>query len=120
ALLVPAARARHAGSATGQTLSRERWRLIYGNRYLAAARLLGRSFWPRMPRMAARDAIDVAKAAARGEGELAMGALAGWGRAARRGTGGRVAISVAAPPLAVAVGVCAADVAAAGSLGTTA
>ena len=83
ALLVPAARARHAGSATGQTLSRERWRLIYGNRYLAAARLLGRSFWLRMPRMAARDAIDLVKAASRGDGELATGVLAGWGRAAR-------------------------------------
>ena len=83
ALLVPAARARHAGSATGQTLSRERWRLIYGNRYLAAARLLGRSFWPRMPRMVARDAIDLAKAASRGESELALGVLAGGGRAVR-------------------------------------
>ncbi len=83
ALLVPAARARHAGSATGSTLSRERWRLIYGNRYLAAARLLGRSFWPRLPRMAARDAIDLARAVKRGDGDLAAGILAGWRRAAR-------------------------------------
>lgn len=83
ALLVPAARARHAGSATGRTLSRERWRLIYGNRYLAAARLLGRSFWPRLPRMAARDGVDLVKAAGRGEGDLAAGVLAGWWRAAR-------------------------------------
>jgi GT2 family glycosyltransferase len=83
ALLVPAARARHAGSATGRTLSRERWRLIYGNRYLAAAGLLGRSFWPRLPRMAARDAIDLVKAALRGDGALAAGILSGWTRAAR-------------------------------------
>jgi len=83
ALLVPAARARHAGSATGSTLSRNRWRLVYGNRYLAAARLLGRSFWPRLPRLAARDGIDLAKAARRGETDLAAGILAGWGRAAR-------------------------------------
>jgi GT2 family glycosyltransferase len=83
ALLVPAARARHAGSATGSTMSRERWRLVYGNRYLAAARLLGRSFWPRLPRLAARDGIDLAKAARRGESDLAAGILAGWGRAAR-------------------------------------
>jgi len=83
ALLVPAARARHAGSATGRTLSRERWRLIYGNRYLAAARLLGAAFWPRMPRMAARDAIDLARAALGGDGALAAGILAGWLRAAR-------------------------------------
>jgi GT2 family glycosyltransferase len=83
ALLVPAARARHAGSVTGRTLSRERWRLIYGNRYLAAARLLGAAFWPRMPRMAARDAIDLARAALRGDGALAAGILSGWLRAAR-------------------------------------
>jgi GT2 family glycosyltransferase len=78
ALLVPAVRARHAGSATGGTLSRERWRLIYGNRYLAAARLLGRSFWRRLPRMAARDGVDLFKALSRGEGDLAAGILSGW------------------------------------------
>jgi GT2 family glycosyltransferase len=83
ALLAPAARARHAGSATGSTLSRGRWRLVYGNRYLAAARLLGRSFWPRLPRMAARDGSDLARATAAGERELAAGILAGWRRAAR-------------------------------------
>jgi len=83
ALLVPAARARHAGSVTGSTLSRERWRLIYGNRYLAAARLLGRSFWRQLPRLAVRDAIDLAHAVRRGERELAAGALGGWRRAAR-------------------------------------
>jgi GT2 family glycosyltransferase len=83
ALLVPAVRARHAGSATGQTLSRERWRLIYGNRYLAAARLLGKAFWPRLPRMMARDAIDLVRAVLRGEGALAAGILSGWPRAAR-------------------------------------
>lgn len=84
ALLVPAARARHAGSATGGTLSRERWRLIYGNRYLAAARLLGRSFWRRLPRMAARDGIDLMKALSRLEGDLVAGVFSGWARAVRR------------------------------------
>jgi len=61
ALLVPAARARHAGSASGRTppADRERWRLIYGNRYLAAARLLGRGLWPRLPLMLLRDLLDV-------------------------------------------------------------
>src|SRR6185295_8306688 len=87
ALLVPAARARHAGSATGRTLSRERWWLIYGNRYLAVARLLGRAFWPRLPRMAARDGIDLARAAGRGESALAAGILGGWRRAARHLSG---------------------------------
>jgi GT2 family glycosyltransferase len=84
ALLVPAARARHAGSATGGTWSRERWRLIYGNRYLAAAHLLGRSFWRRLPRMLARDVIDLMQALGRREGHLAAGVLAGWAGAARR------------------------------------
>lgn len=84
ALLIPSARARHAGSATGGTLSRERWRLIYGNRYLAAARLLGRSFWRRLPRMAARDGVDLVKALSRGDGDLAAGILSGWARAGWR------------------------------------
>jgi GT2 family glycosyltransferase len=106
ALLVPAARARHAGSASGRTAAagRERWRLIYGNRYLAAARLLGRGFWPRMPLMLLRDLLDVAGPAAllhallrrhrrqlpgdRGTGLGAcrgrlLGMAAGWGRALR-------------------------------------
>lgn len=83
ALLVPAARARHAGSATGRTLNRERWRLIYGNRYLAVARFLGWGFWPRLPVLALRDLVDLARAAARGDGALAAGIPAGWGRALR-------------------------------------
>jgi len=106
ALLVPAARARHAGSASGRTAAagRERWRLIYGNRYLAAARLLGRGLWPRLPRMVLRDLLDVAGPAAllhallrrdrpllpgdRGTGPGAgrgrlSGMAAGWGRALR-------------------------------------
>jgi len=83
ALLVPAARARHAGSATGRTMSRERWRLIYGNRWLAAARLLGRGFWPRVPRLALRDFLDLGRAARDGDGARMAGILAGWGRAVR-------------------------------------
>lgn len=82
-LLVPAARARHAGSATGRTLSRERWRLIYGNRYLVAARLFGRRFWPRLPVMIVRDLLDLARAVLQGEGQLAAGIVAGWVRAIR-------------------------------------
>jgi GT2 family glycosyltransferase len=106
ALLVPAARARHAGSASGRTAAagRERWRLIYGNRYLAAARLLGRGLWPRLPLMLLRDLLDVVGPAAllhallrrdrrllpgdRGTGPGARrgrvsGMAAGWGRALR-------------------------------------
>lgn len=81
--VVPAARALHAGSVTGSTLSRERWRLLYGNRYLVAARLLGRSFWQRVPLMGTRDLADLTRAAARGDGQLALGIVSGWGRALR-------------------------------------
>lgn len=83
ALLVPAARARHAGSLTGRTLSRERWRLIYGNRWWVAKRFLGGGFLPRVPMLAARDGIDLGRALLRGDGELAAGIVSGWGRALR-------------------------------------
>ena len=83
ALLVPAARARHAGSATGRTLSRERWRLIYGNRHLAAARWLGRGYWPRLPWLLTRDLLDLGNAVLRGDRPLAAGIVDGWARAIR-------------------------------------
>jgi GT2 family glycosyltransferase len=83
ALVVPAARARHAGSLTGRTLNRERWRLIYGNRWRVARRQLGGGFWPRLPWLALRDGVDLGRALLRGEGELAAGIVAGWGRALR-------------------------------------
>ena len=83
ALLVPAARARHAGSATGRTLGSRRWRLIHGNRHLVAARLLGRSYWTHLPRLVLRDLVDLGRALLTGEGALAAGIAGGWGRAAR-------------------------------------
>lgn len=83
ALLVPQARARHAGSVTGRTLSRERWRLIYGNRHVVARRLLGGGFWVRLPVLVLRDGIDLTRAILRGDGALAGGILSGWGRALR-------------------------------------
>ena len=52
---------RHAGSLTGRTLSRERWRLIYGNRWRVARRYLGGGFWPRVPLLALRDGVDLAR-----------------------------------------------------------
>jgi len=76
ALLVPAARARHAGSATGGTMSRERWRLVYGNRWLVARR---QPFW----RMAVRDLLDLGRAVGSGDLARAAGIPAGWLRAAR-------------------------------------
>ncbi len=87
ALLAPRAVAHHAGSASGRTASRERWRLIYGNRYLAAARLLGRGFWPRLPAMVCRDLADVlsprAWRAAPPRRAPIAGIALGWARAAR-------------------------------------
>jgi GT2 family glycosyltransferase len=87
ALLAPQARARHGGSTSGQAASRERWSLIYGNRYLAAARLLGRGFWPRLPAMICRDFADILsprawRAAPDRRAPMAAVAL-GWLRAAR-------------------------------------
>jgi GT2 family glycosyltransferase len=81
ALLVPAARVRHGGSVTGRTLSRERWRLIYGNRYLVASRLLGRGFLPRLPVLVLRDGIDLGRAFLRGDRERTAGIVGGWRRA---------------------------------------
>lgn len=81
ALLVPGARARHAGSVTGRTLSRERWRLIYGNRYVVVRRFLGGGFWLRLPVLVLRDVVDLARAILRGDGALAGGIVSGWGRA---------------------------------------
>jgi GT2 family glycosyltransferase len=85
ALLVPAARARHAGSLTGRTQSRDRWCRIYGNRWLVAKRYLGGGFWPRVPLLAARDGVDLGRAVLAGERELAAGILSGWGWALRGG-----------------------------------
>lgn len=83
ALSVPAAGARHAGALTSGAGVR-RWRLVYGNRYLVAARLLGRSFWGSLPRMVARDLLDLARAVGAGDPGQVGGILAGWGRAVRR------------------------------------
>lgn len=82
ALSVPAARAWHAGSQTAGA-GVGRWRQVHGNRYLVAARLLGRSFWRSLPRMLLRDVADLAAALAAGELRRAAGIAAGWGRAAR-------------------------------------
>jgi GT2 family glycosyltransferase len=87
ALAVPAARARHAGSATtvsAAALSRSRWASLYGNRYLVTARLLGSRFWPRLPALAWRDGKDLLRALSSGEWTQAGGIGAGWGRALRR------------------------------------
>jgi GT2 family glycosyltransferase len=75
--LVPAARARHAGSVSGAGLGRER--LVYGNRHLVLARHLGPGYWPRLPLLLLRDLGDLLRHPRR-----APAILSGWGRAARR------------------------------------
>jgi GT2 family glycosyltransferase len=82
ALSVPAARARHAGAATAGA-GTWRWRHVYGNRWAVAARLLGRAFWRRLPRMALRDLADLAASLGRGDLRRAAGVVLGWVRAAR-------------------------------------
>jgi GT2 family glycosyltransferase len=85
ALCVPAARARHAGSASSKVsrLSRQRWASLYGNRYLVAARLLGSGFWLRLPLLVLRDVKDLVRALVTGKGTQVLGIGAGWIRALR-------------------------------------
>jgi GT2 family glycosyltransferase len=80
ALLVPAARARHAGSVTGSTMSRERWRLLYGNRWIVARRAFDGRPWLRM---AVRDLLDLLRAVLSLDGARIAGILGGWARAVR-------------------------------------
>lgn len=82
ALLVPGARAVHAGSTTGGQMPVKRVRLIYGNRHLVLARTLGAGFWPRLPVFVARDLVDGARALARGDLITAAGIAQGLGRMA--------------------------------------
>ena len=83
ALAVPEARALHAGAATAAGLGGLRPAAIYGNRWLVAARLLGRRFPLAKPRMATRDLADLARALAAGDGATLRGVAAGWARALR-------------------------------------
>ena len=83
ARLVPAARARHAGSVTGRELSRSQVPFIYGNRQLVLARFLGRAFWPRLPIVWRADAVDLARSVRRRDGRT-FGIVAGWLRAVWR------------------------------------
>ncbi len=84
AYLVPAARAQHAGSVSARQLAHGSRQFIYGNRYLVLARLLGRGFWPRLPLIWMRDAIDLGHALRRGELRQGAAIAAGWWRAMRR------------------------------------
>lgn len=81
---VPAARCFHAGSTTGSARPVQRLRLLYGNRWLVLARLLGREFPRRAPKILVRDLRDVASAVPKLDGPRAAGVLLGWARAVRR------------------------------------
>lgn len=78
-----AARAHHAGSTTGNTLPQRSLPLIYANRHLTLARLLGNAYWPRLPRILMRDMADLWQARRRGDREAVTGIVRGLGRAAR-------------------------------------
>jgi GT2 family glycosyltransferase len=97
-MLAPAARARHAGSATLARQPARRARLVYGNRLLTLRRALGRGFWRELLLLWASDFRDTLRAAGRGELPTAFGMAGGWLRAAARA--GR--LSPLARPLAAA------------------
>jgi GT2 family glycosyltransferase len=98
ARLVPSARARHAGGATGDRHPFRRARLVYGNRLLTLRRALGGGLWVELPLIAVRDAIDAWRRVRRGELAAAAGVAAGWG-----GALGRLAfISPAKPAITAA------------------
>jgi GT2 family glycosyltransferase len=98
ARLVPSARARHAGGATGDRQPFRRARLVSGNRLLTLRRALGRGLWVELPLIALRDAIDAWHRARRGELGAAAGIAAGWGGALAR----LVSISPAKPVMTAA------------------
>jgi hypothetical protein len=81
---VPAARALHAGSATGARRPFDRTRRLTANRWLVVARLLGRRFPAAVPRLALRDLADLVRALARGRGLEAAAIAAGWASACAR------------------------------------
>jgi len=83
-LLVPEAKAYHAGGASTADALSWRHRQLYGNRLLVLARLLGRSFWFRLPIILRPDIGDLYRATTRRDGVRIRGILRGWSRAATR------------------------------------
>lgn len=94
---VPAARARHAGQATAGRAPLRRWRAIHRNRLLVLRRLLGSGFAAALPKLAARDLRDLARAGLRLDGARALGVVAGWSAALPK-------LAAFAPPSAAASG----------------
>jgi GT2 family glycosyltransferase len=79
AALVPAARAVHAGGGSGAALGRRRLRLLYGNRWLVLARLLGGTLPLYLPRALVRDLADMLRRPG-----IAPAVAGGWARALAR------------------------------------
>lgn len=75
ARVVPAARARHAGSTTGRHAGAAR--LVRRNRYTVLARALGGSMLPRLPKIVLRDVIDGVRALLAREPSRAATVVAG-------------------------------------------
>jgi len=84
ALVVPQAEALHRGSATGETLSFARRRLLTRNRLLVTARLLGRRWWPALPAIVAADLGELAAALGSGRFADVTAIASGWLGAAAR------------------------------------
>ena len=78
AACVPAARALHAGGGSAGALGGRRLRLVYANRWLALARLLGGDFAAQAPRALLRDLADAARQPSR-----VAAVIGGWARAMR-------------------------------------
>jgi GT2 family glycosyltransferase len=93
AMLVAGAVCHHRGSSSSS--EGDRLALVYRNRYLVLARLLGRAFWPRLPLLVLRDLATLAAAAARGEGARAIAIAHGLAGAPLRFAG----FASLAPPL---------------------
>lgn len=81
ALFVPQARAFHAGGASTATANEWRLRQLYGNRLLVLARLLGRSFWVRLPLILRADIGDFGRTILEQQSVRRRGILSGWRRA---------------------------------------
>lgn len=91
AWLIPEARAEHSGSLSDEA-SGNRLSLVHRNRLLVLARLLGSSFWSRLPTILLRDLLDTGRELASGKpGQAAriargvLSALRRLPRFARRG-----------------------------------
>jgi GT2 family glycosyltransferase len=85
ALLAAGAACEHLGSTSMS--AGDRTALVYRNRYLVLARLLGRSFWPRLPWLVARDLATLLAAEAKGDRAQAGAIARGLGAATVRVAG---------------------------------